>query len=95
MAPLERIWGRAARIEPAVAEIPSGAMELAERGEWLKRIMAAHWHEVELGLRTWRHSVISALVALLEMARLGQVRLTQAVPLTSFDISRDASGEAA
>lgn len=63
-APLERIWGRPARIEPAVAEVPSGTMGLAERGEWLKRIMAGHWHEVEPGLRAWRQSVISALVAL-------------------------------
>lgn len=63
-APLERVWGRIARIEPAVAEIPSGAMGLTERGEWLRRIMAGDWDQVEPGLRTWRESVVAALLAL-------------------------------
>lgn len=39
--------------------------------------------------------VISALIALLELARLGQIRLTQTQPLTSFTVSSEAPDEAA
>jgi len=39
--------------------------------------------------------IISALVALLEMARLGQVRLTQAEPLRSFTVTSESPDPAA
>ena len=39
--------------------------------------------------------IISALVALLEMARLGQVRLTQAEPLRSFTVTSEPPDQAA
>jgi len=39
--------------------------------------------------------IISALVALLELARLGELRLTQAEPLSSFTVSSESTDEAA
>ena len=62
-APLERRWG-AARVEPAVAEIPWPGIPFAARREWLHRILASCWGEVDPGLRAWRDSVIATLLAL-------------------------------
>jgi segregation and condensation protein A len=39
--------------------------------------------------------VLSALLALLELARRGDVRVFQPNPFASMEISRDAAGEAA
>lgn len=65
-APLERRWRRAARIEPAVAEIPSCEPGLAARGEWLRGVMAARWAALPADLRAWRRGVLAALLAIPE-----------------------------
>lgn len=45
--PLATAWGRDARIEPMVGEIPSPAGHSVEtRGEWLKEVMAGTWVDV-------------------------------------------------
>ena len=64
--PLERHWRRAARVEPAVAEIPSCEEDLARRGEWLRGVMAAGWAELPPDLRAWRAAVVDTLVAIRE-----------------------------
>jgi broad specificity phosphatase PhoE len=63
-APLERRWGRSARVEPAVSEIPSRGMGLAERREWLRGLMAGRWTEAGPDLSRWREEVVAALLAL-------------------------------
>ena len=65
-APLELRWQRAARIEPAVAEIPSCEPDLAQRGEWLRVVMAGRWSELAPDLQAWRASVLDALRAIPE-----------------------------
>jgi len=65
-APLELRWRRRARIEPAVAEIPSCEDELARRGEWLRGVMAGRWPEQAPDLQAWRAAVVDALVAMPE-----------------------------
>lgn len=65
-APLELRWRRAARIEPAVAEIPSWEDDLARRGEWLRGVMAGRWPEQVPDLRAWRAAVVDALCAISE-----------------------------
>lgn len=65
-APLERLWARRAVIEAAVAEIPSPGVALAQRGEWLRGVMAGRWADVSPALRDWRGAVIEALLALAE-----------------------------
>lgn len=67
-APLERRWGRAGRLEPAVAEIPSPHEGLADRGEWLRRAMAGRWRDLGPELAAWRRHVVEALVAIGEPA---------------------------
>lgn len=63
------------------------------------RAMLARNHRIDfaeiIGERPHVSDVISALIALLELARLGQVTLTQAQPLTSFTVSSDAPDQAA
>jgi broad specificity phosphatase PhoE len=65
-APLERRWRRAARLEPRVAEIPSPVDDLAERGAWLRGVMAARWSELGSDLQGWRRQVLEALAAVAE-----------------------------
>jgi broad specificity phosphatase PhoE len=65
-APLERRWARTARIEPAVAEIPSADPDLARRREFLRGVMADRWPELGPDLRAWRDAVIAALLAIEE-----------------------------
>lgn len=65
-APLERRWRLAARIEPAVSEIPSPGLGVAERGAWLRRVMAQRWSEQDAALAAWRRGVLEALSSLAE-----------------------------
>lgn len=65
-APLERRWGLSARVEPAVAEIPSPVDDLARRGEWVRGVMAARWAELAADLQAWRWRVVAALLAIPE-----------------------------
>ena len=64
-----RKLGRRPAIEPRVAEIPSPIEDVAERGPWLRRLMAA-WTEAltpentgngRVDLSAWRQSVVDAL----------------------------------
>lgn len=65
-APLERRWDLRARVEPAVAEIPSCEEDLARRGEWLRGVMAERWPALGRELRAWRAAVVDALVSIPE-----------------------------
>jgi broad specificity phosphatase PhoE len=48
-----------------VAEIPSPAnMSLANRGDWLRAIMARSWNDAAPDLRHWRDNVVAALTRL-------------------------------
>lgn len=56
-APLEGRWHRVARIERAVAEIPSPTHDLAARGAWLRAAMAGTWSDLDPALAAWRAGV--------------------------------------
>lgn len=60
-APLERRWSRPARIEPAVAEIPSPCADLAARGRWLRAAMEGTWADLGPDYGAWRDAVAAAL----------------------------------
>lgn len=62
-SPLSTIWKSEATIDPRVAEIPSAAQSLDERGSWLRRIWSCRWHELP-ELHSWRRSVVAALTDL-------------------------------
>lgn len=61
--PLERRWGVAAAVEPAVAEVPSPTDDLAARAEWLQGVMQRRWPEVDAWLEPWRRGVVDRLLA--------------------------------
>lgn len=65
-APLARLWKREPVIEEAVAEIPSPGLDLAERAQWLRKLMAGSWRDATPPLAQWRETVIAALTGLNE-----------------------------
>jgi broad specificity phosphatase PhoE len=58
----EMLWRRPATIDERVAEIPSGGMTLAERGEWLKALTKRRWHELDEVMQGWRRAAIESLL---------------------------------
>ncbi len=69
-----------------------GAMASVRRALQLRAQF--RWHEVlPTGAEPWQ--VLSLLLALLELARRGELRLAQEIPYESVDITRDESGQAA
>lgn len=65
-APLERLWGRPARVEPAVSEIPSPGVPMAQREQWLRGIQGSRWPLVSPELQSWRTALIATLTAISE-----------------------------
>ena len=63
-AALERVWGVAAAVEPAVGEIRAPVDDLAGRGTWLRGISAGRWPEQDDALRGWRDQLLETLAAL-------------------------------
>jgi segregation and condensation protein A len=75
---------RALDVEGAIATVRA-VLELRERARWydIVRPSAEPWE------------VLSALLALLELARRGELRLSQVSPFASVLISRESTGQAA
>ena len=64
-APLASRWGTAARIEPAVAEIPSPeGVAMGERVAWLRSAMAGEWADLGPRYVGFRDGVVSAVTDL-------------------------------
>jgi broad specificity phosphatase PhoE len=57
-APLESLWKTPARIEAAIAEIPTQGVALAERSAWLSGLMEAGWRGADEASRQWRQGVL-------------------------------------
>jgi broad specificity phosphatase PhoE len=62
--PLAEMWGRVPEIDPAVAEIPSPNMNLAERSEWLRGFMGGSWRKAGPALAVWREALLVNLCAI-------------------------------
>ena len=61
--PLSAIWKTEARIEPAVAEIPSpDGLAMAERVDWLRAAMRGTWSELGRLYTDFRDGVVAAVV---------------------------------
>jgi broad specificity phosphatase PhoE len=63
-AAFESLWGVQARVEPAVAEIPTPTMDLQARIAWLRRAMHGRWGDLPAAYQEWRSQVVACLVAL-------------------------------
>jgi len=62
--PFERRWRTTARIEPAVAEVPTPRADLPTRAAWLHEVMRGRWSDLPEQHTQWRQRVVDALVAL-------------------------------
>jgi broad specificity phosphatase PhoE len=62
-APLAMRWNASVEILSTVAEIPSPGVILAERQEWLFKIMSGGWKEAGAALNFWRDALIETLTA--------------------------------
>ena len=81
---LHDVIPRALDVDGAMATI-RGVLELRERARWRD--------VVRQGAEGWE--ILSALLALLELARRGELRLAQASPFANVLISRESTSEAA
>lgn len=66
-APLEAAWGAVARIEPAVAEIPSPeGVAMEDRVDWLRAAMTGTWSALGPVYTSFRDGVVAAIAGLTE-----------------------------
>jgi len=56
--PLEALWETPARIEPAVTEIPTQGVALAERQAWLEELARSGWARADRASQEWRRGVL-------------------------------------
>ena len=76
---------------PRALDVPGA---IAAVRELLARRATARWGDVvPRGAEPWQR--LSVLLALLEMAKLGELRLAQPAPFAPVEIARDRAGEAA
>jgi segregation and condensation protein A len=84
--------------EPQVHEVVARALDVDGAITTILDVLAnrtcVRWGDVVTpDAAPWQ--VLSALLALLELARRGELRVFQPNPFASMEISRDAAGEAA
>jgi broad specificity phosphatase PhoE len=63
-APLERQWNTKARVEYAVAEIPTPGADPPTRAAWLREAIRGNWFDLSEAHQQWRQRVLDTLVAL-------------------------------
>ena len=63
-APLAEHWGVTPVVERAVGEIPSPVDDLAQRGAWLREVLAGRWSDAGPELHRWRTALLEALRAM-------------------------------
>lgn len=63
-APLERRWNVRARVEPAVAEMPTPGADPPTRAAWLRTVMRGRWTDLSAQHQQWRRHVVATLLSL-------------------------------
>ncbi len=96
LAAVDRVL-RAAR-PPTVHTVVQRALDVAGAIASVRAVLAlrmrARWRDlVHIGAEPWQ--VLSVLLALLEMAKLGEIKVAQPAPFADVEITRDAASEAA
>lgn len=85
-------------IDPTLHDVISRALDVDGAIATVRAVLAlserAHWRDVvRSGAEAWE--ILSALLALLELARRGELRLLQASPFANVSIIRESTGQAA
>ena len=82
--------------QPIIHRVVPRPLDVEGATRRIREMIAAHarldFRDL-VGARPHVADVISTLIALLELARLGEVRLTQAQPLSSFTVTTDESAD--
>lgn len=89
-APLERLWGMEAQVEPRVVEVLTPQAEGVVREDWMRFVLASTWSEAAQGgeklqpgfaaaLASWRRSVLATLLERTE----DTVIFTHFIPINS------------
>ena len=63
-AHLETLWKTAARVEAAIAEIPTQGTAHDERSVWLNGLMEGGWRGADVSSRRWRDDVLTFVTGL-------------------------------
>lgn len=84
--------------DPAVHDVIARALDVDGAIDLVRGVLAlqerARWRDiVKQGAERWE--ILSALLALLELARRGELKLRQASPFANVFITRESSGQAA
>ena len=84
--------------QPLVHDVVPRALDVAAAIAHVRSVLGARGHArwsdvVSPGAEPWQ--ILSALLALLELAKLGELRLSQPIPFASVEITSDAASEAA
>ena len=58
------MWKCEARVEAAVAEIPSPSQDLAERAAWIRRVLRGRWSELPDSYQDWKDQLVAFLSSL-------------------------------
>jgi segregation and condensation protein A len=84
--------------EPTLHDVVPRALDVDGAIVTIRAVLAhrarARWRDI-LGEDAEPWQVLSALLALLELARRGELRLAQSRPFAAVEIARDAASEAA
>ncbi len=84
--------------EPAVHDVVPRSLDVAGAMDTIRTVLAmrreARWSDL-IGSDPEPWQILSVLLALLEMAKLGEVRIAQHRPFSTVEIRRDAISEAA
>jgi segregation and condensation protein A len=96
LAAVDRVLRTA--LEPVLHDIVPRALDVDGAMATIRAVLTlrahARWADmVRGGAEAWE--ILSALLALLELARRGELRITQARPFASVEIDRESAGEAA
>lgn len=60
--PFESLWKVSARIEPAVAEIPTPMSDPQARSTWLRAAMHGRWSDLPEAQQRWRDQLVATLI---------------------------------
>jgi segregation and condensation protein A len=84
--------------EPTIHDVVARALDVAGAITTVRSVLAlrahARWTDV-VGANAEPWQILSVLLALLEMAKLGELRLQQPRPFAVVEIERESVGEAA
>jgi len=59
--PFESLWKVSARIEPAVAEIPTPMSDPQARSAWLRAALRGRWNDLPEAQQRWRNQLVTTL----------------------------------